>query len=108
MNPITLTSKATSKIQELLSQEEAPLNLRIFVSGGGCSGLQYGFTFEDTINEDDTIVEEDKVKLLIDPMSLQYLQGATVDYTTSLMGSTFEIKNPNATASCGCGSSFTA
>jgi len=82
------------------------LKLRVFVSGGGCSGFQYGFTFEEEVNEDDTQVMKDTVTLLIDPMSLQYLMGAEIDYTDSLQGSQFVIRNPQATSTCGCGSSF--
>lgn len=78
------------------------------MSGGGCSGFQYGFTFEETINEDDTKVEKDNVILLVDPMSLQYLTGAEIDYQDNVQGSQFVIKNPNATTTCGCGSSFSA
>ena len=84
------------------------LKLWVFVSCGGCSGFQYGFTFEDTANEDDTQVVRDSVVLLIDPMSLQYLMGAEIDYQDSLQGSQFVIRNPNATSTCGCGSSFSA
>jgi 2-oxoglutarate dehydrogenase complex dihydrolipoamide succinyltransferase (E2) component len=97
------------KVKELIEEEGSPdLKLRVFVSGGGCSGFQYGFTFEETVNEDDTQVERDSVTLLIDPMSLQYLMGAEIDYQDSLQGSQFVIKNPNATTTCGCGSSFSA
>ena len=84
------------------------MKLRVFVSGGGCSGMQYGFTFEESVNEDDTKVEKDNVMLLIDPMSLQYLTGAEIDYQDNVQGSQFVIKNPNATTTCGCGSSFSA
>ena len=82
--------------------------MRVFVSGGGCSGFQYGFTFEEVINEDDTQVVKDSVILLVDPMSLQYLTGAEIDYQDNVQGSQFVIKNPNATTTCGCGSSFSA
>mgnify|MGYP003328928784 FL=1 len=86
------------KVKELIEEEGTPdLKLRVFVSGGGCSGMQYGFTFEDSINEDDTKVEKDNVMLLIDPMSLQYLTGAEIDYQDNVQGSQFVIKNPNAT-----------
>ncbi|MDO9063590.1 MAG: iron-sulfur cluster insertion protein ErpA, partial [Sulfuricella sp.] len=84
------------------------LKLRVFVSGGGCSGFQYGFTFDETTNEDDTTVEKNGVALLIDPMSFQYLAGSEIDYQEGLQGSQFVIKNPNATTTCGCGSSFSA
>jgi iron-sulfur cluster insertion protein len=99
---------AIKKIKELIAEEDnSNLKLRIFVQGGGCSGLQYGFTFEEEVNQDDFDLEFDGVHLLVDAMSSQYLQGADVDYTESLEGSQFQIKNPNAQSSCGCGSSFT-
>ena len=98
---------AIAKVKELLAEENNPeLKLRMFVQGGGCSGFQYGFTFEETANEDDWVLDFDGVTLLVDPMSGQYVQGAEVDYTESLQGSQFSIKNPNAQTSCGCGSSF--
>jgi iron-sulfur cluster insertion protein len=106
---VTIEQTAVTKIKSLLADEEAQgLKLRIFVSGGGCSGFQYGFTFDENQNEDDFIVEESGVTLLVDAMSMQYLSGAVIGYKTSLMGEQFEIKNPNATSSCGCGSSFSA
>lgn len=105
--PVTLSEAAVAKIMDLLAEEGNPnLKLRVFVQGGGCSGFQYGFMFDEIPNEDDTVVSEAGVSLLIDAMSLQYLQGAQVDYKEELMGSQFVIHNPNATASCGCGSSF--
>ncbi len=105
--PINFTDNAVNKVKELIEEEGAPdLKLRVFVSGGGCSGFQYGFTFEETENEDDTKVVKDSVTLLIDPMSLQYLTGAEIDYQDNVQGSQFVIKNPNATTTCGCGSSF--
>jgi iron-sulfur cluster insertion protein len=108
-SPIVFTDSAASKVKELIEEEGTPdLKLRVFVSGGGCSGFQYGFTFEDMVNEDDTQVERNGVVLLIDPMSLQYLMGAEIDYQDSLQGSQFVIRNPNATTTCGCGSSFSA
>jgi iron-sulfur cluster insertion protein len=108
-SPLVFTDNAAKKVKELIAEEGSPdLKLRVFVSGGGCSGFQYGFTFEETVNEDDTQVERDSVTLLIDPMSLQYLMGAEIDYTDSLQGSQFVIRNPNATTTCGCGSSFSA
>ncbi|GBG13981.1 iron-sulfur cluster insertion protein [Novimethylophilus kurashikiensis] len=108
-SPLIFTESAASKVRELIEEEGAPdLKLRVFVSGGGCSGFQYGFTFDETTNDDDTIVERDGVVLLIDPMSLQYLVGAEIDYTEGLQGSQFVIRNPNATTTCGCGSSFSA
>lgn len=107
--PLVFTDNAAKKVKELIEEEGSPdLKLRVFVSGGGCSGFQYGFTFEDTSNEDDTMVDNDGVTLLIDPMSLQYLTGAEIDYQDSLQGSQFVIRNPNATTTCGCGSSFSA
>jgi len=105
--PINFTDNAVKKVKELIEEEGTPdLKLRVFVSGGGCSGFQYGFTFEETENEDDTKVVKDSVTLLIDPMSLQYLTGAEIDYQDNVQGSQFVIKNPNATTTCGCGSSF--
>ena len=107
--PINFSDSAVKKVKELIAEEGTPdLKLRVFVSGGGCSGMQYGFTFEESINEDDTKVEKDNVMLLIDPMSLQYLTGAEIDYQDNVQGSQFVIKNPNATTTCGCGSSFSA
>ena len=108
-SPLVFTDNAAKKVQELINEEGTPdLKLRVFVSGGGCSGFQYGFTFEDTANEDDTQVVRDSVVLLIDPMSLQYLMGAEIDYQDSLQGSQFVIRTPNATRTCGCGSSCSA
>ena len=107
--PINFSDNAVKKVKELIEEEGTPeLKLRVFDSGGGCSGMQYGFTFEESINEDDTKVEKDNVMLLIDPMSLQYLTGAEIDYQDNVQGSQFVIKNPNATTTCGCGSSFSA
>ena len=104
---VTMAPGAIAKIKELIAEENNPnLKLRMFVSGGGCSGMQYGFTFEEEVNEDDFDLEFDGIHLLIDSMSSQYLHGAEVDYTESLQGSQFSIKNPNAQTSCGCGSSF--
>jgi iron-sulfur cluster insertion protein len=106
---LVFTDNAARKVKELIEEEGTPdLKLRVFVTGGGCSGFQYGFTFEDTVNEDDTMIERDSVALLIDPMSLQYLIGAEIDYQEGLQGSQFVIRNPNATTTCGCGSSFSA
>ena len=104
---VKMAPGAIAKIKELIAEENNPeLKLRMFVSGGGCSGMQYGFTFEDTVNVDDFDLEFEGIHLLIDAMSSQYLQGAEVDYTESLQGSQFSIKNPNAQTTCGCGSSF--
>ena len=107
--PLVFTDSAANKVKDLIIEEGNPdLKLRVFVSGGGCSGFQYGFTFDEIRNEDDTVLEKDGVMLLIDPMSYQYLVGAEIDYTEGLEGSQFVIRNPNATSTCGCGSSFSA
>jgi iron-sulfur cluster insertion protein len=109
--PISLvfTDSAASKVKELIIEEGNPdLKLRVFVTGGGCSGFQYGFTFDEVSNEDDTVMEKNGVTLLVDPMSFQYLSGAEIDYQEGLEGAQFVIKNPNATSTCGCGSSFSA
>ena len=109
MSQITLDSAAIVKIKDLLAIENViGLKLRIYVSGGGCSGFQYGFTFDENQNEDDFIVNQDEVSLLVDAHSMQYLTGSVISYNTSLMTSGFEIKNPAATSTCGCGSSFAA
>jgi len=100
---------AVVKIKDILAEENNPaLKLRVFVQGGGCSGFQYGFTFDESQGEEDFIIEQHGIKLLVDAMSMQYLVGAEIGYKTSLMGEQFEIKNPNATSKCGCGSSFSA
>lgn len=107
--PLSFTDSAANKVKELIIEEGNPeLKLRVFVTGGGCSGFQYGFTFDEVTNEDDTAMEKNGVTLLIDSMSFQYLVGAEIDYTEGLQGSQFVIKNPNATSTCGCGSSFSA
>ena len=107
--PLIFTEAAASKVKELIEEEgNAALNLRVFVSGGGCSGFQYGFTFDEEVNEDDAQVDKNGVKLLIDAMSYQYLVGAEIDYQENVEGAQFVIKNPNATSTCGCGSSFSA
>ena len=104
---INLTARAVEKVRELVSEEEnQDLKLRVFITGGGCSGFQYGFTFDETAAEDDTAIEESGVTVLIDPMSFQYLVGSEVDYTEGLEGSRFVVNNPNATTTCGCGASF--
>lgn len=106
-SPLLFTDSAASKVKELIEEEGNPsLKLRVFVTGGGCSGFQYGFTFDEEVSEDDTTLEKNGVTLLIDPMSYQYLVGAEIDYTEGLEGSQFVIRNPNATSTCGCGSSF--
>ena len=104
---LVFTDSAADKVKALIVEEgNDDLKLRVFVTGGGCSGLQYGFTFDEITNEDDTILEKNGVHLLIDPMSYQYLVGAEIDYTEGLEGAQFVIKNPGATSTCGCGSSF--
>ena len=104
---MNLTSAAQSKLRQLLQERNIPTyGLRVFVAGGGCSGLQYGMAFEAAARDFDTVVDQDGVKLFIDPTSMMYLAGASVDYVDGLMGAGFKIENPNATASCGCGSSF--
>jgi iron-sulfur cluster insertion protein len=105
--PLIFTDSAAAKVKELLLEEGNPeLKLRVFVQGGGCSGFQYGFTFDETVNEDDTVLDKGGVQLLVDPMSFQYLVGAEIDYKEDLEGAQFVIRNPNATTTCGCGSSF--
>ena len=107
--PLVFTDAAAAKVKDLLAEEGNPdLKLRVFVQGGGCSGFQYGFTFDEVINDDDTAIDKEGVQLLIDPMSFQYLVGAEIDYRDDLEGSQFVIRNPNATSTCGCGSSFSA
>ena len=104
---IIFTDSAVAKVADLIAEENnEALKLRVFISGGGCSGFQYGFTFDDEVNDDDTIVEKGEVTLLIDAMSYQYLVGAEIDYTEGLEGARFVINNPNAQTTCGCGSSF--
>lgn len=104
---IEITESAQTKIQELLADENNPnIKLRTFVQGGGCSGFQYGFTFEEDQNEDDFEFPVGTFKVLVDAMSMQYMSGAVIDYKEDLMGSSFSISNPNAQTSCGCGSSF--
>lgn len=107
MEQVEITDNAAAKISELLAEENNPkLKLRTFVQGGGCSGFQYGFTFDEDQNEDDFVIERQGMTLLIDAMSMQYLLGAKIDYKDDLMGSSFTIVNPNAQSTCGCGSSF--
>lgn len=106
-DPLIFTEGAANKVKQLIEEEgNADLKLRVFVSGGGCSGFQYGFTFDEVTNEDDTVLNKNGVQLLVDPMSFQYLVGAEIDYQEGLEGSQFVIKNPNAQTTCGCGSSF--
>jgi iron-sulfur cluster insertion protein len=105
--PITFTDAAAERVRALIDKEGDPtLNLRVFVSGGGCSGFQYGFTFDEVTNEDDTVLEKNGVKLLVDSISIQYLTGAVIDFQETLESSQFVIKNPNSKSTCGCGSSF--
>ena len=108
-DPLVFTESAANKVKALIVEEgNNELKLRVFVTGGGCSGFQYGFTFDEAVSEDDTSMEKNGVTLLIDPMSLQYLGGAEIDYQEGIEGAQFVIKNPNATSTCGCGSSFSA
>ncbi len=107
LQSLLFTDAAALKVKSLIEEEQnVNLKLRVFVSGGGCSGFQYGFTFDETIQEGDTQIENGGVTLLIDPMSYQYLVGAEIDYSEGLEGAQFVIRNPNATTTCGCGSSF--
>lgn len=107
--PLVFSDSAAGKVKQLIDEEGNPdLKLRVFVQGGGCSGFQYGFTFDEVVNEDDTSMVKNGVTLLIDSMSYQYLVGAEIDYKEDLEGAQFVIKNPNATTTCGCGSSFSA
>ncbi len=106
--PLNFTVAAAAKVRELVSEEgNAALALRVYIQGGGCSGFQYGFEFDENRADDDVAVDTDDVTLLVDPLSLQYLMGSEVDYTESLQGAQFVIRNPNAKTTCGCGSSFT-
>jgi len=108
-SPLIFSDSAAEKVKSLIAEEgNDDLKLRVFVTGGGCSGFQYGFTFDESINEGDTSVEKNGVTLLIDPMSFQYLAGAEIDYKEDLEGAQFVIRNPNAATTCGCGSSFSA
>jgi iron-sulfur cluster insertion protein len=104
---LTFTDSAANKVRTLLEEEQNDnLKLRVFITGGGCAGFSYGFTFDEDVAEDDTVVENSGVTLVVDPMSFQYLAGAEVDYKEGLQGSQFSVRNPNATTTCGCGSSF--
>ena len=105
--PLEFTEAAAIKVKDLIADEDNPnLKLRVYITGGGCSGFQYGFTFDEIVNDDDFEIKKDELTFLVDPMSYQYLVGAEIDYTESLHGSQFVIRNPNAETSCGCGSSF--
>ena len=107
IQPLVFSDAAAVKVRELINEEgNDALMLRVFISGGGCSGFQYGFTFDENVVEGDTVIENAGVKLLIDPMSIQYLAGAEIDYSENLEGAQFVIRNPNAATTCGCGSSF--
>jgi iron-sulfur cluster insertion protein len=108
ISPLFLSDSAVSKVRELVEEEgNEDLKLRVFVTGGGCSGFQYGFSFDEAQDDEDAVIEKDGISLLVDPMSYQYLVGATVDYQEGLQGSQFVVQNPNASSTCGCGSSFT-
>lgn len=105
--PLQFTDAAAIKVKALIADESNPeLKLRVYITGGGCSGFQYGFTFDEKVNDGDMVIEKQGVSLVVDPMSLQYLVGGAVDYTEGLEGSRFIIQNPNAKSTCGCGSSF--
>ncbi len=105
--PLVFTDSAANKVRELLDEENNDsLKLRVYVAGGGCSGFQYGFTFDENVEDGDTAMEKNGVTLLVDPMSVQYLEGAEIDYVEGIEGAQFVIRNPNATTTCGCGSSF--
>lgn len=105
--PMIFTDAAVAKVRELILEEGNPaLKLRVYITGGGCSGFQYGFSFDEDVDEDDITVRRDEVMLVIDPLSYQYLEGAEVDYSESLQGARFVVRNPNAATTCGCGSSF--
>ncbi len=104
---LIFTDAAADKVRELIESEDSPdLKLRVFITGGGCSGFQYGFTFDETVEEGDVVIEKRGVQIVVDPMSGIYLQGAEVDFSSGLEGEQFVIRNPNATTTCGCGSSF--
>ncbi len=105
--PLHFSDAAANRVKVLIAEEENPqLKLRVYITGGGCSGFQYGFTFDEAVNEGDSVIEKNDVTLVVDPMSLQYLIGGTVDYTEGLQGARFFVDNPNATTTCGCGASF--
>lgn len=105
--PLVFTDSAAKKVSELIQEEEnTDISLRVFITGGGCSGFQYGFSFEEKISPDDIAIEKMDVKLLVDPLSFQYLRGAEIDYKDDVQGARFVIRNPNAQTTCGCGSSF--
>jgi iron-sulfur cluster insertion protein len=104
-----ITNAAANKVLQLITEENDPsLSLRVYIQGGGCAGFQYGFGFDTNVKDDDTIINKDGIRILVDSLSLQYLHGATVDYVKNLQGEHFVVKNPNANTTCGCGSSFSA
>lgn len=104
---ISITDAAVDKVRSLVEEEQSPeLKLRVFVTGGGCSGFQYGFSFDESVNEDDTIVDKGGISVVIDPLSYQYLVGSRLDYEEGLQGARFVVSNPNAATTCGCGASF--
>ena len=104
---LTVTGRAAAKVRALVEEEgNSALKLRVFVTGGGCSGFQYGFSFEETLSDDDTTVQQDGVTIVVDALSIQYLAGSEVDYSEGLEGSRFVVRNPNAATTCGCGASF--
>jgi iron-sulfur cluster assembly accessory protein len=105
-SPVTVSARAARRIAEILKAEASPAMLRVAVTGGGCSGFQYNFALDDTRTDDDLVVERDGAVVLIDPMSLEFLNGAEIDFVDDLIGAAFKINNPNATSSCGCGTSF--
>jgi iron-sulfur cluster assembly accessory protein len=104
--PVTVSARAARQIAKILQAESAPMMLRVAVTGGGCSGFQYNFALDDSRTDDDLVIERDGVTVLVDPMSLDFLKGAEIDYVDDLIGAAFKIHNPNATSSCGCGTSF--
>jgi iron-sulfur cluster assembly accessory protein len=104
--PVTVSARAAKQIGKILQAEAAPMMLRVAVTGGGCSGFQYNFALDDARTDDDLVIEKDGVTVLVDPMSLDFLKGAEIDYVDDLIGAAFKIHNPNATSSCGCGTSF--
>jgi len=107
-SPMVFTDNAAKKVKALIEEEgNSELKLRVYVTGGGCAGFSYGFSFDENVNEGDTTIHNDGVMMVVDPMSFQYLVGSVVDYTSGLQGSQFVVRNPNATTTCGCGSSFT-
>ena len=104
--PVTVSDRAAKQIAKILGAEPEPMMLRVAVTGGGCSGFQYNFALDDARTDDDLVIEKDGVTVLVDPMSLDFLKGAEIDYVDDLIGAAFKIHNPNATSSCGCGTSF--